>query len=90
MSLENKKQWLNKLKIAIASGHSRVQHGDKSIQYRSLDEIRQIANDYEDAELKSCEVKLLGLVRIYENNFSKKKIMVGYQSYIKKNLKIIT
>ncbi len=48
MSLENKKQLLNKLKIAMASGHSRVQHGDKSIQYRSLDEMRQIANDLED------------------------------------------
>ncbi len=48
MSLENKKQWLNKLKVAMASGHSRVQHGDKSIQYRSLDEMRQIANDLED------------------------------------------
>ncbi len=62
MSIEQKKQLLSKLKVAMASGHSRVQHGDKLIQYRSLAEM-ELAEKRLKEEIAELEGKPQSKVR---------------------------
>lgn len=57
--------WKAALLKALGSGALRVQHGDKSVQYRSVDELRTALSEIEGQIITTGGGKRRRQIRIY-------------------------